>query len=115
MVITLTSALLLSMTAYAYTPMDDARIRLNNCLVDLSIEHLDKKTNQGGFRKATETGCAEERQIFFDIVARDERKYGSNKSESETYAGEEVQGIINGFLERYSEYEMDKTRPVKEK
>lgn len=99
--------------AMAGDPMEDARVNLNNCLIDLSIEHLDLKTNAKGFEKMADTSCTRERQMFFDIVAKDEQQYGSSKSEAEKYATEEVEGIINGFVESYKQHAAANTRPAK--
>jgi hypothetical protein len=109
-----TFALALSLTAPKADPQDDARKIFFNCLIELSLENLDKDTAVSDFTKAAEEACIDKKTLYHDIIAKAERAY-SKPAEADKFANEEVQTIIDGVTRDYGQYKQDKTRPVKEK
>jgi len=107
----LTSTIALTMAVYIANPMEEALDSYNDCLIGKLLEHLDQKSTKKGFEKASETTCDKERQHFRKLVITDERDFGSSQAEAESYADEEVRGVINSHVENYGEYLKSGTRP----
>ena len=105
----------LVMAAYAGDPVDDARKGFNNCLVRYTVEQLGLKTTPNAFKRAVKTSCTPESKAFRDIIVSEEVKIGESKSDAETYADEEVQMIVDGFINSYPRHAADRTAPVEEK
>jgi hypothetical protein len=112
--IALTFALAMNMAAPKADPQDDARKVFFNCLVELSIENLEKDVSVSDYTKLAQDSCVEKKKLYNDIIAKAERAY-SKPAEADKFAAEEVQNIIDGVTRDYGQFKQDKTRPVKEK
>jgi hypothetical protein len=110
----LTFALAMSMAAGKADPQDNARKEFFNCLVELSVENLDKDASASDYTKLAQEACADKKAVYFGIIAKAERAY-SKPAEADKFASEEVQLIIDASTRDYGTFKQDKTRPVKEK
>ncbi len=110
----LTFALAMSMAAGKADPQDEARKAFFNCLVELSVENLDKDTSVSDYTKLAQEACVDKKTVYHDIIAKAERAY-SKPAEADKYANEEVQMIVDASTRDYGTFKQDKTRPVKEK
>lgn len=107
-------ALAMSMAAGKADPQDVARKTFFNCLVDLSVENLDKDVSASDYTKLAQEACTDKKTLYHDIIAKAERAY-SKPAEADKYANEEVQMIIDASTRDYGTFRQDKARPVKEK
>lgn len=109
------SSLALAMAAMVAEPAEDARIAYSNCIIDVVNEHLERKDGKSAFEKAAAGACSNERAAFHAIIVKEEKGYGSSQAEADQYADEEVQGIVDSFVEGYRDYLNSNSRPAKEK
>lgn len=96
-------AMAMNMAAMKGDPQDDARKALNNCLIEEHNKAVEQKKSGADFNKQLETACPDARKIYFDIIVKSERSYGSKQAEAEEYANGEIQGIIDSITSAFSE------------
>jgi hypothetical protein len=108
-------ALTLALATQKADPVAEARKVYSNCLVDVTVESLDKKEDQSVFNAKTETACAPERAKFRDVVIAGEKSFGSNQSDAETTAKDEVDSLLEKYTSSYGDFMKDNTRPTKQK
>ena len=100
---TIVAATMLSMAAAKADPVDAARKTFRNCMIELHNEQIKAKTAPADFTKVAETGCTDTRTSYHDIVVKSERGYGSSAKDAEEYANEQIQEIVDGIVENFSE------------
>ncbi|MEO1045023.1 MAG: hypothetical protein AAFX04_06250 [Pseudomonadota bacterium] len=94
--------------------LDSLRKDYSNCMVDVTIEHLDKKTGTRAFKKAAQGACLEKRSAYIEALAKDEVAYGSTPEEAQEYAREEADSVMNAMVNGYDDMQQSNTRPSKE-
>ncbi|QJB68263.1 hypothetical protein [Parasphingorhabdus halotolerans] len=105
-------ALLSSVAAFA-TDAEATRVNYSNCLTDFTVEHLDLKSSSNVFKKAAPSACANERSAMLAAIKKDEKQFGSSEAEATEFATEEVDGVLQSFVDGYSGYLSSSTKPVK--
>ncbi len=108
-------AFTLAMAPQKTDPVAEARKIYSNCLVDVTTESLDKKEDQAAFNAKTETACPTERAKFRDLVIAGEKSFGSNQSDSEATAKDEVDSLLEKYTSSYGDFIEDNSRPSKQK
>lgn len=101
--ITIVAATMLSMAAAKADPVETARKTYRNCMIELHNENIKAKTTPADFTPLAEAGCAEKKTIYHDLIIKAERGYGSKPAEAEEYATEQIQEIVDGIVENFSE------------
>ena len=110
----LLSIALLSAATAGAADAETSRVSYSNCLTDLSITHLDQKTERRPFRKAAAEACPDERSAMIAAIKKDEIEFDSSEDEAILFATEEADGVLSAFTEAYAGYLSSNTRPVKE-
>jgi hypothetical protein len=100
---TLVTAMMLSMAAQKADPLDNARKAFNNCMIEAHNTAIEEKASPSSFVKTAESACATQKTTYRDTMVRAERGYGSSQKEAEKFADEEVQMIIDGVVSSFNE------------
>lgn len=102
MIITIATALL-SMATMKGDAMDTARKAFNNCMIGVHNTAVSEKASPSSFIKTSDSACPTERAAYKEILVKTERGYGSSQSESEKFASEEIQMIVDGVVSSFNE------------
>jgi hypothetical protein len=100
---TLVTAMMLSMAAMKADPLDNARKAFNNCMIEVHNKAVGEKVSPSDFLKTAEGACTPEKTTYRDMMVKAERGYGSSQKDSESYANEEVQMMIDGIVSSFNE------------
>ncbi len=108
-------AIMMALAAPKSDPVSEARKVYSNCLVDVTIESLDKKEDQAAYSAKTGTACPAEKEKFRAAVIAGEKEFGSKQSDAEAMADEEVGILMEKYTSSYGDYAKDNSRPTKQK
>ncbi len=107
--------IIMAMLAGKADPQDMARKAFNNCLVGEHNKAVDAKSSTSDFNKAIQAACPTERAAYHDIIAKNERGFGSSAKEADEYANEETQSIVDSVTGAFGGNMEAGTKLVEEK
>jgi hypothetical protein len=103
MITSIMVAMAMHVAAMKADPQDDARKAFNNCLVEEHNSAVGAKKSGSAFNEQLAGACAEKRKVYFDIIVRAEKGFGSKQAEAEQFANEEVQAVIDSITSAFSQ------------
>ena len=93
--------IIMAMLAAKADPQDMARKAFNNCLVGEHNKAVEAKSSPSAFNKAIQDACPAERSAYHDIIAKNERGFGSSAKEADEYANGETQSVVDSVTSAY--------------
>ena len=93
--------IIMAMMAAKADPQDIARKAFNNCLVGEHNKAIDAKSSPAAFNKDIQAACPTERTAYHDIIAKNERGFGSSVKDANEYADEETQSVVDSVTSAF--------------
>lgn len=96
-------AMAMHLAAMKSDPQDNARKAFNNCLVEEHNSAVEAKKSGSAFNEQLAGACAEKRKVYYDMIVRSEKSFGSKQAEAEQFANEELQAVIDSITGAFSQ------------
>ena len=106
----LTLIVAMAMTMAQGDPVESARAGFNTCLTSFTNESLDAKKTPADFTKDVTAACTAEKARLMEAMVKSEMQYGGKQAEAESYAGEEIQMMVDSYVGSYGDYLSSNTR-----
>lgn len=107
--------LTVSASSIAVEPSEDARIAYSNCLIDGHNSAMRDGLGLKQFEQKSKELCMAERKIYYDIIYKSEKDFGSSNSEADEYATEESDNTLQSIVTSYANNLDGKVELVKTK
>jgi hypothetical protein len=108
-------AMAMNMAAMKADAQQLARKELNNCFVEEHNKAVSEKKDSAAFNEQLASACTEKRKVYFDLVVKAERGFGSKQADAEEYANDEIQSIVDSIVGAFGENATSGAQLQKEK